>query len=53
VDEMKPGFRRKAGYWNIKGCSHFVVSFWLNSLCFLCWAWYHFEQIVVPLRYHS
>jgi hypothetical protein len=40
-------------YWNIKGCSHFVVSFWLNYLFFLRYAWYHFEQSVVPLRYHS
>ena len=43
----------RLGYWNIKGCSHFVVSFWLNYLFFLRYERYHFEQIVVPLRYHS
>src|ERR1700693_200591 len=48
VPKMRPGFRGKAVYWNIKGWGHFVVSFWLNSLCFLCCAWYHFEQVVVP-----
>jgi len=41
------------GYWNIKGWGHFVVYFRLNRLHFLRFAWYHFEQNVVPLRYRS
>jgi hypothetical protein len=40
-------------YWNIKGCSRFAVSFRLNCLFFLRFAWHHFEQTVVPLWYHS
>jgi hypothetical protein len=44
---------RTITYWNIKGLGHFVVSFWLNCLCFLRFGWYHFEQTVVPSRYHS
>ena len=37
------------GYWNIKGWGHFVVYSWLNHLHFLRFAWYHFEQKMVPL----
>ena len=40
-------------YWNIKGCSRFVVSFWLKYLYLLRFRWYHFEQIVAPPRYRS
>ena len=40
-------------YWNIKGCGHFVVFFWIKYLYFLRYARHHFEPIVVPLRYHS
>jgi hypothetical protein len=40
-------------YWNIKGLGHFVVFFCLNYLRFMRFERYHFEQIVVPLRYHS
>jgi len=40
-------------YWNIKGLGHCVVFFCLNYLCFMCFERYHFEQIVVSLRYHS
>jgi hypothetical protein len=40
-------------YWNIKGLGHFVVFFGLNYLRFIRFGWYHFEQIVVSLRYHS
>jgi hypothetical protein len=40
-------------YWNIKGWGHFVVVFRLNRLHCLRFAWYHFEQQVVPLRYRS
>jgi hypothetical protein len=40
-------------YWNIKGWGHFVVFFRLNRLHFLRFAWYHFEQKVVPLWYRS
>src|SRR6266851_4792151 len=40
-------------YWNIKGCSRFAVSFWLNYLYFLRFPWCHFEEIVAPTRYHS
>jgi hypothetical protein len=39
------------GYWNIKGWGHFVAFLWLNCLYFLRFAWYHFEQTVVPLWY--
>jgi hypothetical protein len=38
-------------YWNIKGWGHFVADSRLNCLHFLRFAWYHFEQKVVPLRY--
>ena len=41
------------GYWNIKGRGHFVADSRLNWLPFLRFAWYHFEQKVVPLRYRS
>ena len=41
------------GYWNIKGWGHFVVFFWRNYFYFLRFAWYHFEQTVVPLWYRS
>ena len=41
------------GYWNIKGWGHFVADSWLNCLHFLRFAWYHFEQKVVPLRCRS
>ena len=40
-------------YWNIKGCSRFAVSFWLNYLYFLRFPWCHFDEIVAPPRYHS
>jgi hypothetical protein len=36
-------------HWNIKGWGHFVALFWLNYIYFLRFAWYHFEQKVVPL----
>ena len=41
------------GYWNIKGWGHFVADSRFNCLHFLRFAWYHFEQKVVPLRYRS
>ena len=41
------------GYWNIKGWGHFVADSRLNCLHFLRFAWYHFEQKVVPLWYRS
>ncbi len=40
-------------YWNIKGWGHFVVAFFLNYSRFMRFERYHFEQIVVPPRYHS
>src|SRR5258708_32192665 len=43
----------RPGYWNIKGWGHFVADSRLNCLHFLRFAWYHFAQIVVPLRYRS
>ena len=50
------GCRRIIGerhrYWNIKGWGHFVGYFRLNFFHFLHFAWYHFEQRVVPLWYH-
>jgi hypothetical protein len=39
-------------YWNIKGLGHFVVFFCLNCLRFMRFERYHFERMVVPLRYH-
>jgi hypothetical protein len=50
---MQAGFSGKAGYWNINGWGHFVTYFLLNRLHFLRFAWYHFEQKVVPLRHHA
>jgi hypothetical protein len=42
---------KRHGYWNIKGWGHFVAFFWRNRFNFLRFAWYHFAQTVVPLRY--
>jgi hypothetical protein len=50
---MQADHRRKHTYWNIKGLGHFVVFFCLNYLRFMRLERYHFEQMVVPLRYHS
>ena len=41
------------GYWNIKGWGHFVADSRLNCLHFLRFAWYHFEQKAVPVRYRA
>jgi hypothetical protein len=50
-------FRRVIGgrhaYWNIKGWGHFVVFFWFKRFRFLGFAWYHFDQKVVPPWYRS
>jgi hypothetical protein len=53
VHEIKPGFRRKAGYWNIKGWGHFVAFVSVNYLSFRLFGEGYFEQIVAPLRHHS
>ncbi len=51
MHEMLADYRRPHRYWNIKGLGHFVVFFCLNCLRFMRFERYHFEQIVVPLRY--
>ncbi len=56
--EMQADYRRARQvlldrYWNIKGLGHFVVFFCLNYLRFMRFGRYHFEQVVVPLRYRS
>jgi hypothetical protein len=43
----------KDEYWNIKGWGRLLVVFCLNCFHFQCLERHHFEQTVVPLRYHS
>ena len=40
-------------YWNIKGCGHFVLFFFVNRLFFRLFAEGRFGHIVAPLWYHS
>jgi hypothetical protein len=53
VQGMRGDDRRKHTYWNIKGCGHFVLFFFVNRLSFRLFAEGRFGHIVAPLWYHS